>query len=110
MTGPDTTRDQLAVDPAALAASADRMDALADRLRTALAAVERAGNPVPAGGDEVSVWAAGTLGRESDDLLAVVTDTAERMGADASGLRGYAASYERTEDANAEIMSGVRLP
>ena len=110
MTGPDTDRRELAVDPAALSASADRMDALADRLRTALTAVERAGNPVPAGGDEVSVWAAGTLGRESDDLLAVVTDTAAWMRADAAGLRGHAAAYERTEDANAEILAGVRLP
>ena len=62
MTGPDTDRRELAVDPAALSASADRMDALADRLRTALTSVERAGNPVPAGGDEVSVWAAPQAG------------------------------------------------
>lgn len=110
MTGSETDRHELAVDPAALTASADRMDALADRLRAALTAVERAGNPVPAGGDEVSVWAAGTLGRESDELLSAVTDTTARMRADASGLRGHAAAYERTEDANTEILAGVRLP
>lgn len=99
----------LDVDPAVITAAADRVQALGERLRTALTAVELAGNPVPAGADEVSVRAADTLGRESDDLLSVVSDTIGTMRADASGLRGHAESYTRTDDANADLLSGVRL-
>lgn len=109
MTGPERAPRALEVDPAVITASADRVEALAERLRSALSAVERAGNPLPAGGDEVSVRAADTLGRESDDLLSVVTGTVGKMRADASGLRGQAEAYTRTEDANAELLSGVRL-
>lgn len=109
MNGSRDGRHELSVDPSDIRSSADRIDALAERLRAVLTAVEKAGNPVPAGSDEVSVRAADTLTRESDDLLSVVTETAGRMRADASGLRAQADVYERADDEISELFTGVRL-
>lgn len=101
-------RQELALDTADIRTSADRIDALADRLRTALAEVEKAGNPVPAGSDEVSVRAAGTLGRESDDLLAVLTAAVGDLSADAADLRAQADVYETAEDEVVGLFGGIR--
>lgn len=108
MNGTHEGREELSVDPADITTAANRIDALAERLRTAMTAVERAGNPVPAGSDEVSERAAGTLSRESDDLLAVVSETADRMRVDATGLRGHAASYERADEEISDLFAEVR--
>lgn len=109
MRGSRDTRHELTVDPAGIRSSADRIDALAERLRSALTAVEKAGNPVPAGSDEVSERAAATLTRESDDLLTVLSETVRLLRADAAGLRGQAEVYEHADDEIAELFTRVRL-
>ena len=94
------------VDPAALLAAAADLDAAASRLGGAMAGVDAALRPVPAGAEEVSVLAAHHFWSAAESVTAVTAACAAELHRTATALRVQAEAYRATDAGFGAALTG----